>query len=359
MGADFQPNVHTEFRQRMDRRRELHGLPHASSPVDGAARFARATPAGNGAEKRDRVGLRHEIGECFLEFFGGRLHQRMMEGMIDPDESGEDALRLHLGEHCFERNARAGEGQRTRAIDGGDRDGAVVARDQGTRFVFAQTHREHRAFPAGAAVHETGPLPDDPRAFLQAEHAGNASRGDFSDTMADDRRGLNAPGFPQLRQRDLQGENRRLRDLRAVHLRGLLGASEFFQQGKACPRFHRGGATFKRRSEDRLVAYQLPTHPIPLRALSAHHEGDAWRRFAMRREGRSPLHALLFHPKSVELSNQLGHRFCDDGEAMRMVIAPRSERITEIRQGRGVAIVLRTLIEPLRETQSGSAQRVL
>jgi hypothetical protein len=114
----------------------------------------------------NRVGLRHEIGECFLEFFGGRLHQRVMEGMIDADESSEDALRLHLGEHCFERNARAGEGQRTRAIDGGDRDGAVVARDQRTRFIFAQTQGEHGAFAARAAIHEARPEHDDPRGLL-------------------------------------------------------------------------------------------------------------------------------------------------------------------------------------------------
>ena len=222
-------------------------------------------------------GLRHEIGERFLEFLGGRLHQRMMEGMIDADEPREDALRLQLGEHRFERNARAGEGQRTRAVEGGDRDGAVVARDQRARFIFAETHGEHGAFAARAAVHEARPQHDDPRAFFQAEHAGDASRGDLADAVPDDRRGLDAPRFPQLRQRDLHGENRRLRDLGAVHLRGLLGASEFLEQRKARPRFHRGGAAFEGRAEDRLVAHQLAAHAPPLRALSAHHEGDARR----------------------------------------------------------------------------------
>ena len=46
---------------------------------------------------------------------------------------------------------RAGQGQRARAVDGGDRDRAVVARDQRTRFVFAQTDGEHGAFAARAA----------------------------------------------------------------------------------------------------------------------------------------------------------------------------------------------------------------
>src|SRR5687767_449118 len=106
-----------------------------------------------------------------------------MEGMIDADESSEDSLRLHLGEHGFERGARAGEGQRTRAIDGGNGDSAVVARNQRMRFFFAQTEGEHGAFAARAAIHEARPKHDDPRGFLQTKHASEASRGDLSDAM--------------------------------------------------------------------------------------------------------------------------------------------------------------------------------
>ena len=80
-------------------------------------------------------------------------------------------------------------------------------------------------------------------------------------------------------------------------------------------------------AEDRLVAHQLAAHAPPLRALSAHHEGDARRRFAARSEGGADLRALLFHAETVEFLNQLGHRICDDGEPIRVVIAPRSERM--------------------------------
>ena len=41
MRADFQPDIHAEFRQRIHRRRELHRLPHAAAPVGGVARFRR------------------------------------------------------------------------------------------------------------------------------------------------------------------------------------------------------------------------------------------------------------------------------------------------------------------------------
>ena len=107
MRADFQPHVHAEIRQRIHRRGKLHGLPHASAPMDGAARFTGATPAGDRAEERHRLRLRLEIGQRLLQFFGSGPHERMMERMIDPHESREDALRLQLGEHRLQRNARA------------------------------------------------------------------------------------------------------------------------------------------------------------------------------------------------------------------------------------------------------------
>jgi len=40
---------------------------------------------------------------------------------------------------------------------------------------------------------------------------------------------------------------------------------------------------------------------------------------------------------------------------MRVVIAPRAERINEIGQNWGVAVGVRTRIEPLRELQRGTA----
>src|SRR5436190_18870076 len=105
MGADLQPEVHAKFGEGVDGGGKQHRLPHPSSPVEGVAGFAGTTPAGDGAEKWDRPGLRNEIGEGLLEFLRGRLHERMMKGMIDADEPSEDALRLELSKHGFERKA--------------------------------------------------------------------------------------------------------------------------------------------------------------------------------------------------------------------------------------------------------------
>ena len=167
MRADFQPHVHAEFRQRIDRRRKLHGLPHASSPVGGAARFARATPAGDGAEKRDRLGLRHEIGQV-LSRVPRRPAASADDGRDDrPGRVGRKRLAAPARRAIASSEIRApGERQRTRAVERGDRDRAVVARDQRTRFLFAQTDGEHRSFAARAAIHEPRPQHDDPRALL-------------------------------------------------------------------------------------------------------------------------------------------------------------------------------------------------
>ena len=42
MRADFQPDIHAEFGERVDRRRELHRLPDAAAPMRRVARFAGA-----------------------------------------------------------------------------------------------------------------------------------------------------------------------------------------------------------------------------------------------------------------------------------------------------------------------------
>jgi hypothetical protein len=62
-----------------------------------------------------------------------------------------------------------------------------------------------------------------------------------------------------------------------------------------------------------------------LRALPTHHESDARRRFAARSEDGADLRTLPFHAEAVEFLNQPGDGICNDGEAIRVVIAPSAE----------------------------------
>ncbi len=63
-----------------------------------------------------------------------------------------------------------------------------MAGDQRARLLLGETDGEHGAVAAGALVHEPRAQHDDARAFLQAENAGHARRGDFADAVADDGR---------------------------------------------------------------------------------------------------------------------------------------------------------------------------
>ena len=218
-----------------------------------------------------------------------------MKRMIDPHESREDALRLQFGDHRLERNARAREGERTRAVEGGDRDGAVVARDQSAALhPRGRPNGEHGSFAARARFHETRPQHDDPRGFFQRKHAGDASRGDLSHAVTDDGRGLDAPGFPQLRERHLHRKDRRLRNLRPVHLRGFLGATEFFEERKAAPTVasrRRSAPSLRGRpARARISSRPMPHHCGPCPLMMKPMRGAC---SAARSEGRADLRALL------------------------------------------------------------------
>ena len=76
-----------------------------------------------------------------------------MKRMIHPNETGESALRLELGRDRFERKARTRKRDRTRTVEGGNRDGAIVPRDECEGFLFRQTDGEHGAFAASAFLH--------------------------------------------------------------------------------------------------------------------------------------------------------------------------------------------------------------
>ena len=90
-----------------------------------------------------------------------------MKRMIDPNESRERALRLEFGGHRLERNARTRERDGTRPVEGGNRDSAIVPRNERQGFVLRQSNREHRSFAASARFHETRSQRDDLGRFFE------------------------------------------------------------------------------------------------------------------------------------------------------------------------------------------------
>src|SRR5438552_1809866 len=94
---------------------------------------------------------------------------------------------------------------------------------------------EHRSFSASTRLHEARSQRDNPGRFFDRKDAGNACSCDFPHAMADDARRLNTPGFPERCERHLHRKNRRLSNLRPMHLGHFFGAAEFFEEREAGP----------------------------------------------------------------------------------------------------------------------------
>src|SRR4051794_24038465 len=115
--AELQPDVHTKLGDGIDCRRELDRLPDSASPMRSVARIPVETVAGDGAKERNFFGLRRQVGKRIFKCVRSRLHHRVMERMIDPDKSCEDALRLEVGEDGFDGMTWASKGERPWAVE--------------------------------------------------------------------------------------------------------------------------------------------------------------------------------------------------------------------------------------------------
>src|SRR5271166_510028 len=156
--------------------------------------------------------------------------------------------------------------------------------------------------------------------------------------MANDRSRLNAPGFPQFRERDLYRKNGWLRKFRSMHLGRFFRAAQLFHQRKRPPRAHHCIATFDGFPEYGLVLKQVASHAPPLRTLPAHDESDARQMRSTWCEAHADLGILLALRVAVQLADHFSDRPRSERDPIRMMIAPGSEGIGKIRQDRRVAI---------------------
>ena len=137
--------------------------------------------------------------------------------------SVRDAFRLEPRLESGDRFVTSGDHGVFRCIDRGDRH---VGRQLGRDGVCRRADAEHCA--GGHGLHQARAARDEHESVVEVEGAADA-RGDvFADAVADHRIRLHAPRHPELRQRVLDREQRRLRDrglrqlrLRAVAVRSL------------------------------------------------------------------------------------------------------------------------------------------
>ncbi len=189
-----------------------------------------------------------------------------MKRVIDPNESGKCALRLELGGDRFERNSRTRKGDGTRTVESGNRDRPIVPCDEGDNFVFRQSDGKHRPLAASAFFHEARAQRDDPGRFVERKDAGDAGRRDFAHAVTNDRGRLDAPRFPERRERHLHGKNAGLTDLGPLHLRRFFAATKFLEEREAGPGSKRHVTSFDRLAKDRLV---LPSAHVPCPTIAA------------------------------------------------------------------------------------------
>jgi hypothetical protein len=138
----------------------------------------------------------------------------------------------------------------------------------------------------------------EPDRILEGEHVGDARGGELADRMSHDRRGAHSPARPELRERPLDGEERRLRVGGALEERGRLtrlevaslarghevgvedGEEGLRARGAAAGvgvvlRVEERRTAVHRRTEDGRRLVQLASHPDGLRPLPREEECDA------------------------------------------------------------------------------------
>ena len=168
-------------------------------------------------------------------------------------------------------------GHRQRGSRGGDDGGHASSR---RRTPPPSRRRRQR-------LHQPAARGDQPQRVLELEHAGDARRHVLADAVAQHRRRLDAPRPPQLGQRVLQREQRRLRVLR-LGRGGPRAPSRPRASGTSSTSRSAGRAAIERVPEDRLGGVQLAAHADVLRALPGEQERDAGRLAGVRARRRTP-----------------------------------------------------------------------
>ena len=276
--------------------------------------------------------------------------------MIHPHHPRKNSLRLQLRQNRLQRNFRPSEGQRTWPIDRRNRHRSVMAGDQTSRVLFPQPYRQHRARTTRTSIHKSCPKHDDSRPLFNTKNTRHTRRRDLPNAVPHHRHRINSPRLPQSRQRNLHRKNRWLGNLCPVHLRRLFRSPQLLEQRKTRPRLHRLRTPLHRLPKNWLNPHQFPPHSPPLWPLTAHHKSHPWSHFPTRRKGGPHFRTLLLYPESIELLNQLRDRTRSHRQPVRMMIPPRTQGVNQVRQQRGVAVRMRTRLNPLRQLQSRTAQ---
>ena len=319
--ADLDQHAAAIFQQRGDRRPEAHRAAQVLGPVARALRGGGGEPAGaDGGEDRDLRRRQRDLGEALGHRLDHRVHHRRVEGV-----RGDQAARRDLGggqlglEGGDAIGGARGHAQAGRVL-GGDDDAGGQPRGQ---LLGGQPHRQHAA--RRLRLHQAAALEHQAEHVGQRHHLGDGGGGELADAVADQRGRPHAPAHPQLGQRILQDEDRRLGDARRGERRRILG-EEAQPRIFAGDRFEDGAAVVVGGAERRLAVVEAGAHAGVLRALAGAEQAH------FRKLGAQLAGAGAGGVGGGEQAGGLGGAAGDDIAAMAEAAAADLQRVRDVGQ---------------------------
>ena len=257
---------------------EAHSAAHVRGPVRRVGQLAGSCPcAGGVGEHGNRRVAQLRPDEFVPERGDDRVDQRGVGRRGDVETSDVDPFADKLIMQTLDGGGRPRHHRLRRSVDHRQREVVGQERDD---VGLGERDRQHGA---GRQAVEQLPAPDDELHRLgKGEDAGHARRGVRAEAVANDRSGRDAQAHPELRQRVLHDEHRRLADAHATKLgRRLLGgrgvaATRVEHAAQIEPEVGHGqvASLVDVLAERGIGLVQLAAHADVLPALSREHEDD-------------------------------------------------------------------------------------
>ena len=182
--ADFDEDARALARRLLQGVAEAHRLTDIAPPVAGAEAGPGQHRAGHRRDHGGVPGRCRQPVEVAQERTLGRVHQPTMERVFEVELAPAATLarqRLHGRLDC---GLGAGDGDRLRAVIGGDVEGGVLGEERLHFLDRAEQHRHGAESPRRLLV--LAAEEDDPDGLLEAEDAGGFRRGDLAHAVAED-----------------------------------------------------------------------------------------------------------------------------------------------------------------------------
>lgn len=203
--ADLQEGAVAVTGHPLDGLAEADAVADVAPPVVGVEFGAHRPALPAGQVQRHPGRARFDAGEAGEQLVLDLLHAGAVVGHADGEELGEDLSGVEFPGEGGERGPVPGEGDRRRAVHGGEGHLVPVRAQAAQRLLLGESGGQHGS-GAGQPLLEAAAVDDDPHRVAQAVDARFVEGGDLARAVPDDGVGTYAVGAPQGGQADLDGE---------------------------------------------------------------------------------------------------------------------------------------------------------